>query len=54
MRIKINTLIYLFILFIYIFNEDKTHLANIKLFYHVALRNIRNIYKKDIYMTYIK
>ena len=31
-------------LFIYLFNVGKTHLANIKLFYHVALSNTRNIY----------
>ena len=27
-----------------LFNEGKTHLANIKLVYHVALSNKRNIY----------
>ena len=34
------SLFYLFYLFIYsFFNEGKTHLANIKVFYHVVLGN---------------
>ena len=43
----------LFIYFIYlyaIFSEGNTHLTNIKLFYHVALSNKRNIYIKLMYI----
>ena len=36
---------FLFCFILYtLFNEDKTHLANIKLFYHVDLSNTCNIY----------
>ena len=36
--------IYLFIYLYTLFNEGKTHLANIKLFYHVVLSNTCNVY----------
>ena len=46
--------IYLFYLYT-LFNEGKTHLANIKLFYHVALSNKRNMYIKNSQTdTYVK
>ena len=41
--------------YIHLFNDGKTHLANIKLVYHVAFSNTRNIYTNQyIHMTYIK
>ena len=45
LKTQTRLFIYLFIYLYTLFNEGKTHLANIKkLFYHVALSNTCNIY----------